>query len=41
MIHTNGSWRLLAVSISILLHLLIVMEWSDKLITRSAIEENK
>ncbi|MCU7892947.1 MAG: TonB family protein [Candidatus Thiodiazotropha sp. (ex Ustalcina ferruginea)] len=41
MIQTNTVWRLLAVSISILLHLLIVMEWSDKLITRSAIEKKK
>ncbi|MCU7849082.1 MAG: TonB family protein [Candidatus Thiodiazotropha sp. (ex Lucinoma kastoroae)] len=41
MTQTNSSWRLLAVSISILLHLLIVIEWSDKLITRSAIEEKK
>ncbi|MEL0586689.1 MAG: TonB family protein [Candidatus Thiodiazotropha sp. (ex. Lucinoma kazani)] len=41
MIQTNSSWRLLAVSVSILLHLMIVMEWSDKLITRSAIEEKK
>ncbi|MCU7942310.1 MAG: TonB family protein [Candidatus Thiodiazotropha sp. (ex Cardiolucina cf. quadrata)] len=39
MIKTSTAWRLLALSFSLLLHLLIVTEWSDKTVTQAAVEQ--
>ncbi|PVV14444.1 MAG: hypothetical protein B6D77_03260 [gamma proteobacterium symbiont of Ctena orbiculata] len=39
MIKTSAGWRLLALSLSLLLHIMLVTEWSDKMITQAAIEE--
>ncbi|MEW8088569.1 MAG: TonB family protein [Candidatus Thiodiazotropha endolucinida] len=39
MIKTSTAWRLLALSFSLLLHLMIVTEWSDKMITQAVVEQ--
>ncbi|MGD8911803.1 MAG: TonB family protein [Candidatus Thiodiazotropha sp.] len=36
MIQTSTGWRLLALSLSLLLHLVLVTEWSDKMVARAA-----
>lgn len=41
MIRTNAGWQLLALSLSLLLHLLFVAHWSDKMMATAAIEEQK
>ncbi|MCG7875210.1 MAG: TonB family protein [Candidatus Thiodiazotropha endolucinida] len=39
MIKTSTGWRLLALSFSLLLHLMIITEWSDKMVTQAAVEQ--
>ncbi len=40
MIKTTGGWRLLALSLSLLLHFMLVTEWSDRKLVQAAIEQN-
>jgi protein TonB len=40
MIKTSTGWHLLALSLSLLLHLLLVTQWSEKMVARAAIEQN-
>ncbi|MEW8693218.1 MAG: TonB family protein [Candidatus Thiodiazotropha endolucinida] len=40
MIKTSTGWRLLALSFSLLLHFMLVTEWSDKKLVQAAIEQN-
>ncbi|MEW8053645.1 MAG: TonB family protein [Candidatus Thiodiazotropha sp.] len=40
MIKTSTGWRLLALSLSLLLHFMLVTEWSDKKLVQAAIEQN-
>ncbi|MES9829826.1 MAG: TonB family protein [Candidatus Thiodiazotropha sp.] len=41
MIKTSTAWRLLALSFSLLLHLMIVTEWSDTMVTQAAVEQTE
>jgi protein TonB len=41
MIKTSIGWRLLALSLSLLLHLLLVTEWPDKMLAQAAIEQDE
>ncbi|MES9990385.1 MAG: TonB family protein [Candidatus Thiodiazotropha sp.] len=39
MIRSNAGWRMLALSLSLLLHLMLVTNWSEKMIATAAVEE--
>jgi protein TonB len=39
MIKTSAGWRLLALSLSLFLHIMLVAEWSDKRITQAAVKQ--
>jgi protein TonB len=41
MIKTTAGWRLLALSLSLLLHFLFITEWPDKITTKAAIEQHE
>jgi protein TonB len=41
MTRTDTGWRLLALSISILLHIALFMEWSDTMIAKASIEQQE
>jgi protein TonB len=41
MIRTSTGWRLLALSLSLMLHVALVTEWPDKMIARAAAEQDE
>jgi protein TonB len=41
MIQNDSGWRLLALSLSALLHYMLVTEWSDKMIAKAAVEQQE